>query len=216
MAALYGRLRDGKMLSPDEMEVVRVQRLLDGKLTADDMDILRGTAGARLDVAAIHTDSARARCSRRRRWKCCAAQQQAPDVEELQQRLLEGKLLSRAEAEVLRASPELRGTSGSPDVTELHQRLADGKILTAEEMEVLRSSPELRGATGGESPSWSFDSAGYASSLTLPIVCADGRTYPLTLGLLPRRDAADYTTMASRVIETAISRALAADAEKCL
>ena len=118
--------------------------------------------------------------------------------------------------EVLRASPELRGTTASPDVTELHQRLADGKILTAEEMEVLRSSPELRGATGAESPSWAFDSAGYASSLTLPIVCADGRTYPLTLGLLPRRDAGDYTTMASRVIETAISRALAADAEKYL
>ena len=67
-----------------------------------------------------------------------------------------------------------------------------------------------------ESPSWAFDSAGDASRLTLPIVCADGRTYPLTLGLLPRRDGDDYTTMASRVIETAISRALAVDAEKYL
>ena len=182
------------------------------------MDILRGTAGARLDVAAIHDRLREGKMLTAAEMEVLrAAQQQgAPYVEELQQRLLEGKLLSRAEMEVLRASPELRGTSGSPDVTELHQRLADGKILTAEEMEVLRSSPELRGATGAESPSWAFDSAGYASSLTLPIVCADGRTYPLTLGLLPRRDADDYTTMASRVIETAISRALAADAEKYL
>ena len=223
VAALYDRLRDGKMLSPDEMEVVRVhQRLLDGKLlTADEMDILRGTAGARLDVAAIHDRLREGKMLTAAEMEVLreAQQQGVPDVEELQQRLLEGKMLSKTEMEVLRASPELRGTSASPDVTELHQRLADGKILTAEEMEVLRSSPELRGATGGggaESPSWAFDSAGYASSLTLPIVCADGRTYPLTLGLLPRRGADDYTTMASRVIETAISRALAADAEKYL
>ena len=127
-----------------------------------------------------------------------AAQQQGvPDVEEPQQRLLEGD--ARGWMEVLRASPELRGAA--PPECRAHRASAMVRSSRRRRWRLDRRPAPRRDGRGELAGRSTAPATRRATPSCAP---TGGRTADARA--IARRDADDYTTMASRVIETAISR----------